>query len=298
MSALVAGFLLIGYLLAPGVIYRLVFSAFIPSKRFQRTRTEEIVFSTLVTVLPFVLTWLLLLHSPLGHALGLRVGGSKPAAYDLILKSLLPGQDIDKAVLANAYLRGFLEQARFLLLLWLLCGLEGWWCGHLVARYGDYPEDSPKRRFCDRFLLSSVSEWEVLFTSLALPGTEADVTIEVDALSTMDILYRGRLLDWFLDANGKLEGVLLEHAFRFRKEELARDRANGIHHPNESYWAPIPGAKLYLVASSLASYNIRYVPHHASPNVDAIRQDLGLVPDAVITPLPRTESPTRASSLI
>ncbi len=52
MIALVAGFLLVAYLLAPGAIYRLTFSFYISSKRFQRTRTEEIVFSVLVTVIP------------------------------------------------------------------------------------------------------------------------------------------------------------------------------------------------------------------------------------------------------
>ena len=71
MIALVAGFLLVAYLLAPGAIYRLAFSFYISSKRFQRTRTEEIVFSVLVTVIPFLLTWILLDNTPLG---GLRPG--------------------------------------------------------------------------------------------------------------------------------------------------------------------------------------------------------------------------------
>jgi hypothetical protein len=296
MSALVAGFLLIGYLLAPGVIYRLVFSLFIPSKRFQRNRTEEIVFSVLVTLLPFALAWLLLLHTPLAKIGALHVGGTKAGAYSLILKSLMPGPDsalaADKALLADAYLRGFLEQARFLVALWLLCGLEGWFCGWLVVHYGDYPEDSLRQRFCDRFLLSYVSEWEILFTSLALPGKEADVVIEVDALSNSGILYRGHLLDWFLDADGKLQGILIDEAYRFRKEDLARDREAGVEHPNESYWRAIPGAKLYLVATTLANYNIRYThPQRTraslASEMDAIRHGLGLNPEAVITPLPR-----------
>ncbi len=295
MSALVAGFLLIGYLLAPGVIYRLAFSFFIPSKRFQRNRTEEIVFSTLVTLVPFLLTWLLL-HTPVGQLGNLAVAGSKQAAYRLVIKSLLPGPDLDKTLLAEAYLRSFLEQARFLGLLWFLCGLEGWLAGRLVASYGDYPDDSSRKRFCDKFLLTYVSEWEILFTSLALPGTEADVVIEVDALSTMDVLYRGKLLDWFLDQDGKLEGIFLKDAFRFRKEDMVRDREKGIQRPSDSYWRPIPGAKLYLVASTLANYNIRYTQPPAEPTLDEVRIELGFGDDDVlITPLPR-ETPEPADS--
>ena len=63
MIALIAGFLLVGYLLAPGAIYRQIFSFYIPAKRFQRSRTEEIVFSVLATLLPFAISWLLLLHT-------------------------------------------------------------------------------------------------------------------------------------------------------------------------------------------------------------------------------------------
>ena len=63
MLALVAGFFLVCYLLAPGAIYRLAFSFFIPSKRFQRSRTEEIVFSVVAVMGPFLLAWAILCHT-------------------------------------------------------------------------------------------------------------------------------------------------------------------------------------------------------------------------------------------
>ncbi len=288
MSALVASFLLIGYLLAPGIIYRLAFSAYIPAKRYQRSRTEEIVFSLLVTLLPFLLAWLLL-HTPLGHLNPLVNGPPKQEAYQTIFRSLLPGPDLAKDRLAPAYLRGFYEQVRFLGVLWALCGIEGWLCGRLVFFYGDYDPHSPRKWFCDRFLLTYVSEWEILFTSLALPTSQSDVEIEVDALS-LDTLYRGKLVDWFLDADGKLEGIFLEAAARYQKADLIRDRIAGIDKPKESYWRAIPGAKLYLVASTIANYNIRYVrplkPHELS-EADTLEQlRAGLGDDAIITALP------------
>jgi hypothetical protein len=290
MTALVAGFLLIGYLLAPGVVYRLAFSSYIPAKRYQRTRTEEVVFSLLVTVLPFLLSWLLL-HTPIGPLGDLTIGGSKGAAYHAIFESLLPGKDLSRELLGAAYIRGFLEQARFIFLLWLLCGLEGWICGRLVASYGDYSPDSLRTKFCDQFLLSYVSEWEILFTALALPTAESQVEIEVDALSTMDVLYRGRLVDWFLDQDGKLEGIFLEDAWRYERDDLERDRNNDVEKPKDSYWRVIPGAKLYLVASTIANYNIRYVQPEARPSVDQVRQKLGLGEEAIITALPPAPTP-------
>jgi len=66
---------------------------------------------------------------------------------------------------------------------------------------------------------------------------------------------------------------------------LERDREHGKQKPRESYWRTIPGAKLYLVASTIANYNIRYVPPSQSDSTLAeLRARFGN--DAIITPLP------------
>jgi len=295
MSALVAGFLLIGYLLAPGVIYRLFFSAYIPARRYQRTRTEEVVFSLLVTMLPFLLSWILLVHTPLGNLPTFSIGSTKAEAYRAVFRSLLPGSDLAasnplavRANLSDAYLRAFLEQGRFISLLWLFCAVEGWLSGLIVSRYGEYNSNQPVqrllKRFCDDFLLTYVSEWELLFTTRSLPRSQQNFDVEIDALAA-DILYRGKLVDWFLDQDGKLEGIFLERAARYQQKELERDREHGKQKPRESYWRTIPGAKLYLVASTIANYNIRYVPPSQSDSTLAeLRARFGN--DAIITPLP------------
>ena len=295
MSALVAGFLLIGYLLAPGVIYRLFFSAYIPARRYQRTRTEEVVFSLLVTIVPFVLSWILLVHTPLGNLPNLSLGPSKAEAYRSVFRSLLPGPELTppnpltaRAHLADSYLRAFLEQGRFLSLLWLFCALEGWASGLIVSRYGDYSTNQRMhrllKRFCDDFLLTYVSEWELLFTTRSLPRSQQDFDVEIDALAA-GILYRGKLVDWFLDQDGKLEGIFLERAARYQQAELERDRERGAEKPRDSYWRTIPGAKLYLVASTIANYNIRYAPPAQKDTTLAqLRARLG--EEAIITQLP------------
>jgi hypothetical protein len=284
LIAIVAGFLLVAYLLAPGAIYRLTFSFFISSKRFQRTRTEEVVFSVLVTLIPFVLAWILLLHTPLGDYPAIHTSVGKREAYHAILSSLLSTTQGPPALL-SAYFRAAVEQARFIALLWLLCAVEGWQTGRVIRSYGDYADGSFLRRFCDLFLLKNVSEWQILFTTLSLRSNDPRTVVEIDALSTLNVLYRGRLVNWFTDQSGQLEGIFLINAQRFRREQIARDRASNIFKENEKYWAPVPGSNLYLVASTLANYNIRYVE---PSDVEFVEQELG--EGVVITPLPPENS--------
>jgi hypothetical protein len=284
LIAIVAGFLLVAYLLAPGAIYRLTFSFFISSKRFQRTRTEEVVFSVLVTLIPFVLAWILLLHTPLGDYPAIHTSVGKREAYHAILSSLLSTTQGPPALL-SAYFRAAVEQARFIALLWLLCAVEGWQTGRVIRSYGDYADGSFLRGFCDLFLLKNVSEWQILFTTLSLRSNDPRTVVEIDALSTLNVLYRGRLVNWFTDQSGQLEGIFLINAQRFRREQIARDRASNIFKENEKYWAPVPGSNLYLVASTLANYNIRYVE---PSDVEFVEQELG--EGVVITPLPPENS--------
>jgi hypothetical protein len=281
LIALVAGFLLVAYLLAPGAIYRLTFSFYISSKRFQRTRTEEIVFSVLVTVIPFLLTWILLDHTPLGGYPAIHSSIGKREAYRSILSSLLSDNTHGSPTPIAAYLRATAEQSRFVAILWLFCAIEGWVTGRVIRSYGDYPDGSFLRAFCDRFLLKNVSEWQILFTTLSLRSDDPRTVVEIDALSTLNVLYRGRLVNWFTDQDGKLAGIFLINAQRFRREQMARDRANNISKENEKYWTPVPGSNLYLAAANLANYNIRYVE---PSDIEFVEQELGS--GVVITPLP------------
>jgi hypothetical protein len=292
LIALVAGFLLVAYLLAPGAIYRLTFSFYISSKRFQRTRTEEIVFSVLVTVIPFLLTWILLDHTPLGGYPAIHSSIGKREAYRSVLSTLLSDNIHDSSALIAAYLRAAAEQSRFVAILWFLCAVEGWVTGRVIRSYGDYTDGSFLRAFCDRFLLKNVSEWQILFTTLSLRSDDPRTVVEIDALSTLNVLYRGRLVNWFTDQDGKLAGIFLINAQRFRRDQIARDRASNIFKENEKYWAPVPGSNLYLAAANLANYNIRYVE---PSDIEFVEQELGT--GVVITPLPPEPAEDDLSSI-
>ncbi|GAA3752838.1 hypothetical protein [Terriglobus aquaticus] len=225
MTALVAGFLLVGYLLAPGAIYRFVFSQVLPSKRIQRTRTEEILFSVLAVILPFAVAFAVS-RTAIGSFPHLHIGGSKSAAYEAVLEALLSSPPVPNVV--PAFQRAFYEQARFLLYLWPLCAFEAWLVGRLVRHYGDFPERSFARWLCDRFLLKQVSEWHVLFSRMSLPTDDPRTVVVVDALTSQNLIYRGSLVNWFLEQDGKLAGIFLEDAERFNRDDLKRDREAGV----------------------------------------------------------------------
>lgn len=285
MIAITAGFFLVAYLLAPGAIYRAIFSISIPSKRFQRSRTDEIVFSVVATAIPFAVTWLLLCLTPLGRHPQINSPVTKRQAYKEIFNSLA----VDGAHLtvnpSVAYLRAFKEQCRFIATLWLFCGVEALAAVWLVRHYGDYAKGSRRRTLCEKCLLVHVSEWQLLFTTLTLPSANRRKSVEVDVLTTYDTLYRGKLTDWFTESDGKLAGLFLADAERYRRDKLARDRESGVIKGVETYWKTIPGSNMYLPAGTIANYNIRYVENET----EAVRKELG--EDVTVEPLPPLNDP-------
>jgi len=281
------------YLLAPGAIYRAVFSLSIPSKRYQRNRTEEIVFSVIATMIPFAITWLLLCLTPIGrHPC---IGGvlTKRQAYKQIFDALV-GNGFQTGVSPSAaYLRALKEQARFIAVLWFFCIIEGTAAIFLLRHYGNYKRGSRLSTLCEKCILVHVSEWQLLFTTLTLADVDKGKSVEVDVLTTYDMLYRGQLSDWFTESDGKLAGLFLAHAERYQKDKLERDREKGIIKSTEAYWKIIPGANMYFPANTIANYNIRYV----KSNSEAVTKELG--EDVSVKPLPPLEDQpqTLAASL-
>lgn len=304
MLALVAGFFLVGYLLAPGAIYRSAFSFFIPSKQFQRTRTEEVIFSVLAVFLPFFFACLLLFHTCLGRYPALHSTLTKGQAYKQVLQNLLSSEPpapgvlpknqtgnttkppMDVTPIYDAYWRILREQGRFLAWLWIFCFVEGLVNGLIVNHYGSYGEKNPLKWLCDYFLLKHVSEWQILFTTITLRSQDRKKAVEVDVICD-GTLYRGRLVNWFTGQDGALAGIFITEAARFRRDDWNRDSLDDRQCKREDYWRPIPGAKLYLVADSISNYNVRYVDTLESSS-DLISNILGS--DVTIKPADTTDS--------
>jgi len=55
LIALLVSLLLVAYIVAPGVIFRVVFSIFVPLRAFDRTRNQEFSYSVAVCLLPLAL---------------------------------------------------------------------------------------------------------------------------------------------------------------------------------------------------------------------------------------------------
>src|SRR5712664_2861427 len=62
MLALIASAVLIAYLLVPGILFKFIFSLFIPLEKFRRTRSEEFTFGAVTMLLPLTLTFIFVLN--------------------------------------------------------------------------------------------------------------------------------------------------------------------------------------------------------------------------------------------
>jgi hypothetical protein len=126
----------------------------------------------------------------------------------------------------------------------------------LVGFYGKWRNFGPYAWFTSRVLLPAVSEWHVLLTDFTFPESRS---VEVDAMSKDNILYRGNVVEHFLGTNGELSGLLLKDAQRYRYEKLKDDRKANVKKSTDQYWKPIPGGgNFYLPGDNIASLNIRY----------------------------------------
>jgi len=59
MTALFLSFIFLAYVVVPGTLFRRLFNLFVPLRRFQWTRTEELTTSVVATVPPLVFAYLL-----------------------------------------------------------------------------------------------------------------------------------------------------------------------------------------------------------------------------------------------
>ncbi len=132
------------------------------------------------------------------------------------------------------------------------------WC-ILTYNYASLRRFRAYELFANKVLLKRVSEWHILLTTYNFPKSEGRFVL-VDALTTDEHLYQGRLADYFLDVDGNLSGILLKGTKRFKFLQYEEDRKEGnIKTPiDDHYWTLIPGANLYIPFEKIANLNIHY----------------------------------------
>jgi hypothetical protein len=266
MIALLASALLGLYIFAPYIIFHRGCSFFIRLKKFQRSKTDEIVAGFVVAGVPFALTLALFWGGLISASMVLfplvDSHQQKATDYHIVFSAAYSDHyftDHQPETWA-ALKRVCKRQVDFILWNYGFVLLETGIFVGLGSQYGKWKDHKFYGWLASRVLLPAVSEWHVLLTDFNFPARE-NRSVEVDALSKDNILYRGSVVEHFLGVNGELSGLLLENAQRFQYDKLKEDRQSklGPKKSNEQYWKLIPGGgNFYLPGDNIASRNFRY----------------------------------------
>jgi len=271
MIGLLATYFVVAYLLIPSGLFRSFYSLFLPRIiKFQRTRFEEFTFAILAAILPFslalALSWTICLQ-PFG------VHGKSSTDRRLAYRTFIAPAINDKlfleaeqqSVFWNAANQVIRRQVRFLFWYYLLVLLEALLYARLTANYSLWRETLTGRRrrlylwIAGKILLPSVSEWHLLLTPFYYPP-EPPRQVWVDVLTTLDVLYKGHVNDYFLDKEGELSGIFLESPRRFDRPGLLRDiERETAKRDTDYYWRDIPSNNLYIPSDKITTLNVRYL---------------------------------------
>lgn len=296
MLALLASLLLVAYVIVPGVVFRVVFSWFVPLRAFDRTRTVEFAYSAVVCALPFAAALVVVHHTGLGRwpwsFQDTWIQGA--ADYKTILLSCFSEPFASpRDEFWNTAVRSSKRLSRLLFWYSALVVIEASALGFLASKWGAIQPKLAKHAWADRLftriLLRNISEWHVLLTNFLFPGT----TIHVDVLTTDDHLYQGDVLDYTRDRDGNLTGIYLDNAQRYDRTGLLTDRAVEKAKPSAEYWRVIPGKRLFIFADKISTLNVRPQTTMAAASELARQLD----PAATVTVRSVAESAPRDSSV-
>lgn len=283
MFALLLSVLIVAFIIFPGVVFRVAFSIFVPLKAFDRTRTQELAYSAVVCVVPFLVALYLVHHTRFGSwPLSFSdTWAQGEADYKTVLLSCF-GEPFasSRDEFWGAALRSSMRLGRLLSWYAAFVAIEAVALGFVASRWGELQPKLASKPWADRLftrlLLRNVSEWHVLLTSFLFPGT----TMHADVLTVEDHLYQGDVFDYTRDSEGKLTGIYLNNAQRYDRTGLLADRAAGDKTKAlADYWKPIHGSRLFVFADKISTLNIR--PQTTLAAAELLAKELD--PDAVVT---------------
>lgn len=263
MTALFLSFVFLAYVVIPGTLFRRLFNLFVPLRRFQWTRTEELTTSVVTIVPPLIFAYLLVHfsywfgHHPLDL---LDSVAQKWTDYKDVLSASYSEKYFteNRQAILQALERITRRQLHFISWFYLGTALEAIIAGLLTRYYGNLRQWRMLGRVIEKFVLPGLSEWHVMFTPFTF-SRRPERVVQVDALMTDGNLYQGEVGDFHVDANGCLTGFLLKKARRFLRAEYKDDRKEGKTVTKEKYWRTIPGDSLYLLADKISNLNLSYL---------------------------------------
>lgn len=275
MIAVVVSALLGLYIFLPDFLFRKLAFNFRTVTKTPTGRFEEVLSGAEIAFLPFIFS---LVTSKIfwwaGHWPGTveESVAAKYSDYRTVISSLC----------SDAYFHDHMEQAwtalghvwlyqlRFLFWMYTGLGIEILGAVLLTYYFGSLSRYPVYRWTFGKVFLGRASHWEVLLTGFAFPPSSRP-SVEVDAMTTDDHLYAGKVEDYFLKADGELSGLLLKDFRRFKFKELQEDRRAGLKPDAKKYWKDIPGANFYLPADKIANLNIRYETRESELILDVER---------------------------
>jgi len=277
MVALIVSYFFLAYLFAPRAIFRLG-SASLPLK-FQRTRTEEITFACLISLIPLLLALALTTNR-----WGLPIFGSwidYEEVFSASYSERIFNKNPDQFWISVRHLLN--GQAEFLLFIYYpLVVVETAVFVKLVSSYGDW-----RGRFfvydwvAQQALLRGVNEWYLLLTAFNFSKSPKR-KVEADILTDDDHLYQGEIAQHFIDYEGVLSGLILTSPRRFDRpgylrEKQKQDSADIVL--ADPYWKDIPSAALYIARDKIVSLNLRYptantMPSEGTDAAEAVTKEL------------------------
>jgi hypothetical protein len=271
MIGLFATYFVVAFLLIPSGLFRSCYSLFLPSIiKFQRTRFEELTFAVLAAILPFslalALSWTICVQ-PFG--VSGRTSADRKQAYRTVFVAAMNDKALEGVEQQAAYWSAanqvIRRQARLLFWYYLFVFFEALFYARLSAKYGLWRATLTGWRrwlyllIADKILLPAVTEWHLLLTPFYYPP-ESKRQVWVDVLTTLDVLYKGRVNSYFLDKEGELSGLFLESPRRFDRQALVRDKEQKApKRDNDSYWTDIPSNNLYIPSDKITNLNVRYM---------------------------------------
>src|SRR5579872_5389953 len=185
MIAIVASLFLLFYVFVPGSIFRFATSLAVPLKKFQKTKTQEMTFAVMASLLPF---WLMAAfcgvlvrhaarwHYPVNWPCGsTQSEDSRRADYQTVIASLLSTKQFDdavgKGILWPAVSDVYRRQLRFLCWYYGFVVVEAWGFWYLISRYRRLK--GWQAFVAKHVLLPSVSEWHVILSDFAIMTEDA-----------------------------------------------------------------------------------------------------------------------------
>jgi hypothetical protein len=272
MTALIFSLVLLAYVIIPGVAFRRIFHFFVPLRRIQWSRTDELTAFVATLIVPAAAAILLVRNS--------QFFGHHP--YGFPDSSALKWNDY-KDIFAASYSEKFFEANRLQLiddlervshrqghfLVWYYIATLLWavLCGSLAYYYGNIRNYSgfvgkALTRFLEKLAIPVISEWHAMFTPYTFSHSPKR-WVQVDALSTDGILYQGEAGLFHVGNDGQLNGFFLKGAKRFLRAEYAEAKKTNKETPKDKFWRDIPGESFFLPADKISNFNFTYIPAEA-----------------------------------